>query len=288
MKTKQTKAKYFIPILGGYYHFMSESAVAMYQMLQEESLLGSLDCRLWYQGPFGEVVQMFSRHPIVNVPVVSPYLTDASTIGPDIRTLKHTYLRREHFHQLVPMVGFLSDRIPLMEMEKGITLIKRDKIRVYLETDELAEQLRRFQLPVRVVQLEKESFASQVNLMRNTLILIAPHGAGTLNQIFMPPGGQIIELFPKGDSNWHAKAVADVFGHSLSEIESELPGPYGVEPSEFIRRIIADNGWPDRETVNEFHRSGLREICRVIRGVRSYSIPPERILKVVEDSIMNI
>jgi len=277
--------KYFVPIIKSYYHFMAESVLSLYYMLEQESLLESRDCMLWYQGHFSEIVQLFSCHPIVNVPLSEPCLNDASSIGPDIKTLQTGELWRENFPLLIPVAKFLSEKIPIVEMEKGITLIKRVDSRVYLETDELAEQLHQFHLPVRVVRLEQESFADQVNLMRNTLILVAPHGAGTMNQMFMPEGGHIIELFSKGDYNWHAKAVADLFGHHLVDIESQRPGPFGREPNAFILELIKNIGWPDRNIVHAFHRRGYSELNRVIRAVRYYSIPPERVMDVVRQAV---
>jgi hypothetical protein len=186
--------------------------------------------------------------------------------------------RKVSFESLKPMVDFLNAKIPPVAMPKGITIIRRAKKRVYLETDELAESLEVLRLPVRVVQMENERFASQVNLMRNTLILIAPHGAGTMNQIFMPKGGKIIELFPKGYSNWHARAVADTFGHDLTEIESEASGIFGREPSEEIRKQIEEYGWPDRRIVKASRRRS-EDLHRVVRDVRGYSIDPSSLLK---------
>jgi hypothetical protein len=284
--TTNTKARYFIPIYGSYYHFLNESALGLYNMLRKESLLDSLDCRLWYQGRFGEIVQMFSANPIVQFPLIKPYLKNASLVDPKIKVLKHVRLgRKVGFQNLLPMVEFLSHRIPRMEAIKGITIIKRETKRVYLETEELADKLKRFQIPIRVVQLEREPFASQVNFMRNTQILIAPHGAGTMNQIFMPKGGKIIELFPMGYTNWHAKAVADVFGHNLIELESEKPGPFGRQPSEEIRRWIEENGWPDRKAVQRL-RKRCEDYARVVRDVAVYSISPERIVQMVEKSLL--
>jgi hypothetical protein len=183
------------------------------------------------------------------------------------------------------MVNFLSNQIPLIKTKSGITIIRREKWRTYLETDELADKLRRFHVPISVVQMEKESFAAQVNIMRNTLILIAPHGAGTMNQIFMPKGGKIIELFPKGIANWHAKAVAKVFGHDLAEIESNKPGSYGREPSEEIKKWIEMNGWPDRQKAGLLRKQSQSDIVRIIRDVKSFSIHTEQILKIVERAL---
>jgi hypothetical protein len=254
-------------------------------MLKTESILDSCDCKLWYQGNYNEVVQVFSCHEVVKLPVMEPYLRDASTIGSDIKTLKHVRLNNsQDFYKLKPMVSFLNDRIPPAATKTGVTIIKRVAKRVYLETDEIADRLQAFHVPIKVVQMESESFVSQVNIMRGTNILIAPHGAGTINQIFMPTGGHIIELFPKGYANWHARAVADAFGHELTEIESEVPGIFGREPSEEIRQSITENGWPDRRAVQASRRRS-QDLLRVVRDVKSYTINPERIIRAVESAL---
>jgi len=279
------KVKYFIPIYGSYYHFLNESALGLCKMLRQECILDSLDCHLWYQGPYISIVQMFSCYPVNIVPMVKPYLTDASSLGFGIKTLQHVRLGREvGFDSLIPLVAFFGERIPAVPAPLGITVIKRGRHRFYAETDELAEKLKVFQMPVNVVQMENESFPSQVNLMRNTRILVAPHGAGTMNQIFMPRGGTVIELFPKGYSDWHAKDVADVFGHRFVEIESDKPGVYGRLPSEEIRRWIDANGWPGRRTVKNWRKQS-DDMLRVVRDVSRYSIHPDLVMREVHEAL---
>lgn len=280
MNTKDLNV--FVPIYGSYYHFLTESALGLFRLLEDNKRLESCDCHLWYQGGFGPIVQMFSCRPITQMPLVKPYLRDAGSIGPDVKTLQHVRLgRKEGFEKLRPMADFLGSKVPFVQQEQGITIIKRVKKREYLQTDDLAVQLKTLMVPVRIAQLEKMPFAAQVNLMRNTRILIAPHGAGTLNQIFMPAGGRIVELFPKGYSNWHAAAVARVFGHKLTEVESDQPGSFGREPTEELRRFIEQHGWPDRATV-QASRKKSEDMLRVVRDVSSYSIDPAEIVRIVK------
>ncbi len=40
------------------------------------------------------------------------------------------------------------------------------------------------------------SFHDQVELLSNTGVFIAAHGAGLMNTIFLPPGAAVIEIFP--------------------------------------------------------------------------------------------
>jgi hypothetical protein len=265
---------------------MNESALGLYTLLERAGKLDSLDCKLWYQGSYDQVVQMFSRYPIVKIPVTEPHLQDASSIGSDIKTLEHVRLsKKPAFIRLRPMAEYFLSRIPAVPEVKGITLIRRATIREYRETDRLAATLACFRLPVRVVQLEHESFVNQVNIMRNTSILIAPHGAGTVNQMFMPRGGQIIELFPKGYGNWHAAAIAEVFGHTLVEIESDKPGIFGRKPTDEITKWIKSHGWPNRKALKAARSKDLE---RVIRDVESYSIDPERVRKLVADAVFKL
>ncbi|MCL2439795.1 MAG: glycosyltransferase family 61 protein [Alphaproteobacteria bacterium] len=46
------------------------------------------------------------------------------------------------------------------------------------------------------VVMEEHSFAEQVRYFHNADIVIAPHGAGSANAIFMRPGATFLELFP--------------------------------------------------------------------------------------------
>lgn len=48
----------------------------------------------------------------------------------------------------------------------------------------------------KIVCLETLSFEEQIQLFQSAKMILAPHGAGLTNMIFMPPGGTIIELFP--------------------------------------------------------------------------------------------
>jgi hypothetical protein len=51
---------------------------------------------------------------------------------------------------------------------------------------------------IAVFELEHHSFADQVQFFCHLQILIAPHGAGLVNVIFLPPCASILELNPKG------------------------------------------------------------------------------------------
>lgn len=51
------------------------------------------------------------------------------------------------------------------------------------------------------VRMEDLDFTAQVELMQQTRILLAPHGAGLTNMIFCPPGGHVVEMADPGFPN---------------------------------------------------------------------------------------
>jgi len=269
----------FVSIFGSYYHFMTESALGLYELLEHENLLTSLDCNIYYQGAFKPIVQYFSSNPVIEIPDFKPHLQSIQLRDTEIITLKHKSLNKpEYFKRMINLSNFLMNKTPYAQMESGITIIKRTNNRHFLETEILAEKLTFFGLPVRVVSFENMPFADQINMARNTLLLIAPHGAGTINMMFMPKGGRIIELFPMGFENWHAAAMAKVFGHKLVEIESRMPGEFGRPPTDEIRKFIADHGWPKRSVVREWRKRKSPDLHRVVRDVKSYSIDPDLVM----------
>jgi hypothetical protein len=106
----------------------------------------------------------------------------------------------------------------------------------------------------------------------------------------MPPGGKIIELFPKGYPNWQQKRISEIFGHQLVGIESDRPGIYGRQPNDEMRAFLDKHQWPGSAKLQLLAISSLeaqrivknREFGRVLRDVSSFSIEPEKILKNVE------
>jgi hypothetical protein len=63
------------------------------------------------------------------------------------------------------------------------------------------------------VCLEDLPFEAQVALMRETAVLLAPHGAGLTNMLFCPPGTQVIEIADLGFPNPNFYALASALGH---------------------------------------------------------------------------
>ena len=81
-----------------------------------------------------------------------------------------------------------------------VTFIRRRSSRRVMNEEAVLASARAWaeqhQGTVEVAELESMSFDAQVELMARTTLLVAVHGAGLANALFMPAGSAVIELFP--------------------------------------------------------------------------------------------
>ncbi|MAL97649.1 MAG: hypothetical protein CL583_04270 [Alteromonadaceae bacterium] len=85
------------------------------------------------------------------------------------------------------------------------------------------------------VFMEELSFEAQVQLMRETAVLVAPHGAGLTNMVFCPEGARIVEIADLGFPNPNFYAVASAMGHNYWLVQAESEGD--VHPLEKDLRV---------------------------------------------------
>ena len=79
---------------------------------------------------------------------------------------------------------------------------------------------------VAVVHMEDLTFEEQVALMRRTRTLIGTHGAGLTNMLFMPPGGQILEIRAAGDAHNNCYfTMASALDHTYRYVLGEANHP---------------------------------------------------------------
>jgi len=74
------------------------------------------------------------------------------------------------------------------------------------------------------VEMEGLPFEAQVQLMMETRVLVAPHGAGLTNMIFCAPGTQVVEIADFGFPNPNFYALASALGHDYWLIPGEGVG----------------------------------------------------------------
>jgi hypothetical protein len=74
------------------------------------------------------------------------------------------------------------------------------------------------------VRMEEMTFEQQVDLMRETAVLVAPHGAGLTNMLFCPKGTHVVEIADLGFPNPNFYAVASAVGHRYSIVRAQSVG----------------------------------------------------------------
>lgn len=100
----------------------------------------------------------------------------------------------------------------------AITVLTRKGPRALLKLDSLEEKIKKLcrvaavRAEIRVVDFEEKSFDDQVKIMQETNILIATHGAGNANFVFMRPSAAVIEIFPFSYKAGPFDSFARIFG----------------------------------------------------------------------------
>lgn len=88
------------------------------------------------------------------------------------------------------------------------------------------------------VFMEELSFEEQVELMKSTAVLVAPHGAGLTNMMFCQKGTHIVEIADLGFPNPNFYALAAAMGHNYWLIQADSVGD--VHPLEKDLKVDTD------------------------------------------------
>jgi glycosyltransferase involved in cell wall biosynthesis len=106
--------------------------------------------------------------------------------------------------------------------------------RALLNETRILDAMRRFNFEI--VAMETLSFRQQLELMAETRLLVAPHGAGLTNMIFCPPGTHVVEIANLDFPNPNFYALASALGPDYSLV----PGHSTGDGHPIFRDIIAD------------------------------------------------
>lgn len=132
----------------------------------------------------------------------------------------------------------------------SITALTRSGARKLLHLDQLEKSLKmkaaaaQMRADFRIVDFNEMSFEAQVQTMQETHVLIATHGAGNANIIFMRPGAAVIEVFPFSYKAGPFDGFAKIFG---LEYKTAMSAPQTSvfkacmdehEKSDLIRRAV--------------------------------------------------
>ena len=97
--------------------------------------------------------------------------------------------------------------------------------------------------PTRLQTLEHASFRTQVKLFAGTRVLVAQHGAALTNMLWMPTGGVIVEIVPRGmiePFGAYFRDLAALCGHRYAMVPQEgIHAP--VDPADLLQ-ALADAG----------------------------------------------
>lgn len=119
-----------------------------------------------------------------------------------------------------------------------ITIISRTQKRRLRNEEELLTMVQStFQLPVVSVIIEKLSLKEQIQLFRQTTLLIGVHGSGLINSQFLTSGTAVFQLLPYGMGN------PNTYSLPLSSLNSNYrsyPWKDGTDKGQRYYRTIAD------------------------------------------------
>jgi len=99
-------------------------------------------------------------------------------------------------------------------------ILKRSITRAIVNVDEIKSMLYSI-MPSKIITFDKLSFLQQVEIASSCSVLIASHGAGLSNIIFMPTNSTVIEIFPYAYSPAHYyRSLAFSSGINIFQLHS--------------------------------------------------------------------
>ncbi|MCH9632339.1 MAG: hypothetical protein S4CHLAM6_06710 [Chlamydiae bacterium] len=184
---------------------------------------------------FDDVI-FVDRHACHQTDVVQKY--NKMVIG------HHDLIKKEYIHELRDSLYKTLKTYQRPTNRPYITYVQRSTWR-YLEPkfekellDSIAAQFPQYKL--KAVKLENYTFAEQIQLFRNTKVLIGAHGNGLTHELFLPDDSLVIEIFPTGAFSMDYQYFAELSGHQY----------YAVTPEEGVISQVGNN-MPFRGSVNQ-------------------------------------
>ncbi len=140
-------------------------------------------------------------------------IDDLSPLGPDIITQNGPVLAR--------MAAYLRDRAGAQDghADEHLYISRGNARRKFCNEDQLMPVLERH--GYRRVVLEEHSFEEQIKILARARKVLAPHGAGIANVIFMPEGGEVIEGRRRASDNVTFFRLCEAMGHRYRYIVGE-------------------------------------------------------------------
>lgn len=189
----------------------------------------------------------------------------------------HDLIKKEYIHELRDSLYQTLKTYKHPTGKPYITYVQRSTWR-YLEPefekkllDSIAAQFPQYRL--KTVKLENYTFAEQIQLFRNTKVLIGAHGNGLTHELFLPNDSLVVEIFPEGAFTMDYQYFAELVGHKyfavspkdgvISQTGNNMPlrGDLHQIITEFDTSWITDliQDYSSCEGVNDLNETSLSE-----------------------------
>jgi len=230
-----------------YCHFIRDAAFPFFAALAEMSRHDTFHQNIIYcnvKPLFFDVLRLFTDNQII----VAPYNQfTMRKIKCNIRWRQDSDILKKYMpmflEQLHKRFGVVHESEHMHQ--KTVTLVNRVGARKIINFDELCQHMlfycQQKGYKFKVVRLEQFSFAQQLQLLDDTDIFIAYHGAGLINAPFIRNRGVVIEILPYGFSytmfyKFATYGRPDITYHrwSLEKGDSIAQKIEGVDPSKTI------------------------------------------------------
>lgn len=133
-------------------------------------------------------------------------LLGANVFGFSDMVSAHAFKRAAYEYAGLPPPPIQVDKShPEYEVPANITVLDRprDQGRHITNLKDTLDVVKQYGFePNHVILSHRDTFKDQIRLMASTGVLVSVHGAGLMNQIFMPPGSATVEIFTR-----HSKHV---------------------------------------------------------------------------------
>lgn len=252
-------------------------------------------------GPYFDLWTMFAQRPILRLKDLSQGTQLENIIVPlagasnpvwqgdwDIHACGQSELLRAFVHRVLDFYH-IDASTPPHSGDIVLTFIDRRDSRRLIDQDSYLEHLRARTPHVKVqgVDLAAVSFSEQLEIIRQTDVLVGVHGAGLTHGLFLPPESVMVEILPEDLNHKGFRNVAGLLGHSYLSIhasKSHPPDPIPPEQSSSGQNSSAKEDTTERKR-DEWHTNDVfvekdrfLEVAEVAikilynKGLRNYDI----------------
>nr|AQR57521.1 GT61_6 [Plantago cunninghamii] len=255
--------------IGNIYHSFSDLLFPLYAVsfgYQRDIHFLATDFVLWFQSKFHEIIDSFTRHPVVDIDTEKGQVHCYPKI---VAGLKHPNLVLDHTaseYEETPgasMINFknlLGDLYSLRRKKAmdhrsipRLIIISRKRTRVLTNQDEISQVAG--ELGFVVVSADPDMFTVPqfAKLVNSCDVMMGIHGAALTNMVFLPDNAALIQILPFGEMDHIGRSCYGdptagmnirYLEYKITMEESSLSGQYSVDdPVLKDPKSIHKKGW---------------------------------------------